>query len=180
MKEHINFICKTAFLEIRRISTIRHHLTDNATKTLVSLVLSRIDYCNSLLAGLPQSLVGKLQRVQNSAALLVVRAVPHVPSLRYPDIFTGCLLQPGIPIRQHATVSTPPSPPSLLIFLTLYIYILLLDLFTPVPTPASSKCHSISARQKVIVLSLTLVLLSGMHCCCTLEMLQLSTPSGLL
>ena len=62
MKEHISFICKTAFLEIRRISTIRHYLIDNATQTLVvSLVLSRIDYCNSLLAGLPQSLVGKLQ-----------------------------------------------------------------------------------------------------------------------
>ena len=47
---------------VRRISTIRHYLTDDATKTLVvSLVLSRIDYCNSLLAGLPQPLVGKLQ-----------------------------------------------------------------------------------------------------------------------
>ena len=65
MKEHINFIYKTAFLEIRRISTIHHYLTDDATKTLVvSLVLSRIDYCNSLVAGFPQSLVGKLQRVQ--------------------------------------------------------------------------------------------------------------------
>ena len=62
VKEHINFTCKTAFLEIRRISTIRHYLTDDATKTpVVSFVLSRIDYCNSLLAGLPQSLVGKLQ-----------------------------------------------------------------------------------------------------------------------
>ena len=60
-KEHISFICKTAFLEIRRISTIRHYLTDDATKTLVvSLVLS-LDYCNSLLAGLPQFLVGKRQ-----------------------------------------------------------------------------------------------------------------------
>ena len=67
MKEHISFICKTAFLEIRRTSTIRHYLTDDATKTLVvSLVHLRIDYCKSHLAGLPQSVVGKLQRVQNS------------------------------------------------------------------------------------------------------------------
>ena len=86
-KEHINFIGKTTSLEIRRISTIRHYLTDDATKILaVSLVLSRIDYCNSLLAGLPQSLVGKLQKVQNSAARLVVRERPHVhitPILRH-------------------------------------------------------------------------------------------------
>ena len=61
MKEHTNYICKTAFLQIRNITTIRHYLTDDTTKTLVaSLVLSRIDHCNSLLAGLPQSLVGKL------------------------------------------------------------------------------------------------------------------------
>ena len=87
MKEHINFIGKTAFLEIRCISTIRHYLTDDATKTLVvSLVLSRIDYWNSLPAGLLQSLVGKLQRVQNCAARLVVRAPPHAhitPILRH-------------------------------------------------------------------------------------------------
>ena len=58
MKEHSNFICKTAFLEIQHISTVGHYLTDDATKTLVvSLVLARIDYCNSLLAGLPQSLI---------------------------------------------------------------------------------------------------------------------------
>ena len=75
MKEHVTFVCKIAFLELRRISTIRHYLTLEATKTLViSLVLSRIDYCNSLLAGLPQSLISKLQRVQNCAARLVVRA----------------------------------------------------------------------------------------------------------
>ena len=57
VKEHINFICKSAFLEIRRISTIRHYLTVDATKTLVvSLVLSRIDYCNSLS---PPSVLGR-------------------------------------------------------------------------------------------------------------------------
>ena len=78
MKEHISFTCKNAFLEIRRISTIRYYLTDDATETLVVyLVLSRIFYYNSLLAGLSQSLVAILQRVQNCVARLVVCAPSH-------------------------------------------------------------------------------------------------------
>ena len=79
MKEHINLICKTAYLEIQHISTVCYYLNDYATRTLVvSLVCSCIDYCNSLLAGLPQSLVRKLQRIHNSASRLVVHALPHV------------------------------------------------------------------------------------------------------
>ena len=79
--------CKSISTISTHFSTIQHYLTDDATKTLVvSLVLSRIDYCNSLLVGLPQSLVGKLQRVQNSTARLIVSALPHVhitPILRH-------------------------------------------------------------------------------------------------
>ena len=180
MKEHINFICKTALLEIRRISTIRHYLTDDATKTpVVSFVLSRIDYCNSLLAGLPQSLVGKLQSVQNCAARLVVSAPPHVhftPILRHlhwlpvrARIFyeTACLCF-------HAITSTPAYLSDLL-----YLYCPSRSLRSSADTRLL-KIPLFSARQKLIVLSLTLVLQSGTHCHCTLEMLQLSTPPSLL
>ena len=88
-------------------------------------------------------------------------------------LFTGCLSEPEFPIRLHASVSMPSPPKPLLIFLTFYIGTFPVDLFAPVPTPPSSKFHCISARRKVIVLSLTLVFLSGTHCHCTLELLQL-------
>ena len=75
MNVQINKLCQAGYLELRRISSIRHYLTKEATATLVSsLVLSRLDYANSLLAGLPQKCTDKLQRVMNCAARLIYRS----------------------------------------------------------------------------------------------------------
>ena len=54
MKKHIIKICQTTYFELKRISSIRRFLTEDATKTLVtSYILSRLDYCNCLLMGTP-------------------------------------------------------------------------------------------------------------------------------
>ena len=75
MSQHINNTCKTAYIQIRHISSKRHLLTTPATQTLVgSLVLSRLDYCTSLLSGCPQYRLEKLQKVQNAAARIVCKA----------------------------------------------------------------------------------------------------------
>ena len=59
---------------MRKISCIRKYLSVSATKTLMSaFALSRLDYCNSLLAGLPDNKIMKLQRAQNNAARIVLR-----------------------------------------------------------------------------------------------------------
>jgi len=44
---------------------------EGTTRLVLALVISRFNYCNSLLAGLPQSTLAPLQRVQNAAARLV-------------------------------------------------------------------------------------------------------------
>ena len=53
---------------------IRRFLTSTATATLVSaFVLSRIDYCNSLLFGSTLDVTSHLQRIQNYAARVILR-----------------------------------------------------------------------------------------------------------
>ena len=74
MQPHLHNVVRAANFELRRISSIRHLLSTKATITLVSaFVLSRLDYCNSLLSGCPQSLINQLQRVQNNAARLILK-----------------------------------------------------------------------------------------------------------
>ena len=74
MKTQVSNLERSAKFELRRISSIRYHLSTDATKTLVSaLFLSRLDYFNSLLSGCPQYPLNKLQTVHNNAAHLFMR-----------------------------------------------------------------------------------------------------------
>ena len=69
---HITKTCKAAFYHLHNIRRIRKFLTVESTKVLVhAFIMGRIDYCNSLLHGLPTTHINKLQRVQNAAARLI-------------------------------------------------------------------------------------------------------------
>jgi len=50
---------------------------DVAAKIVSAFVISRLDYCNAVLAGLPQSTIATLQRVLNSAARLALGLRPR-------------------------------------------------------------------------------------------------------
>ena len=69
LKTHVLNLVRTANFELRRIGSIRSLLTTEATATLVSaFILSRLDYCNSLLSGCHRSLILRLQKVQNNVS----------------------------------------------------------------------------------------------------------------
>lgn len=73
-KAHIKQACKTAYFHLRNIAKIRHLLSiSDAEKLIHAFVSSRIDYCNSLLAGCPKTTIKGLQLVQNAAARLLTR-----------------------------------------------------------------------------------------------------------
>ena len=67
MDAQVRLACKKAFYHLRRISQIRKFLTESALAQLIhAFVISQLDFCNSLLAGLPKSSLDRLQRVQNA------------------------------------------------------------------------------------------------------------------
>jgi len=76
MKQRVIKVAGACFHQLRHLRQIR---------LVLALVISRLDYCNSVLAGLPASTVNILQRVQNAAARLICQLKPreHVtPSLQ--------------------------------------------------------------------------------------------------
>ena len=73
MQRHISKVTNICFYHLRRLRQIRNYVSQSVMAQLVtSLVITRIDYCNSILAGLPAFRLVPLQRVQNAAARLVL------------------------------------------------------------------------------------------------------------
>ena len=78
LSNHVSAVCKAAFFALHKIGRIRPYLSLKSTEKCVhDHVLSRINYCNGILFGLPDNQIQKLQRVQNAAARLVTRAKKH-------------------------------------------------------------------------------------------------------
>ena len=82
LKEQVNAICKSSYSHLWSIFQIRPNLTKSAAHTIVqSFISSRLDYCNSLLAELPQYLIHKLPKVQNWAARIVLNGKKYDSTL---------------------------------------------------------------------------------------------------
>jgi len=72
MSDHVALVCRSAYCYLRQIRLIVQSLTVDAARTLVqACIASRLDYCNAVLHGITDSLLQRLQSVQNAAARLV-------------------------------------------------------------------------------------------------------------
>ena len=74
MHPHVNQNVRTAYFHLRSISRIRRLMYyDTCASVVQALVISRIDYANAVLIGLPENALRKLQLVQNSAARMITK-----------------------------------------------------------------------------------------------------------
>ena len=72
MNIHVSKVCSKAFQSLYHIKQIRKYLTEDSTRILVhAFITSHIDYCNSLLYGIPKYQVNRLQKIINAAARVV-------------------------------------------------------------------------------------------------------------
>ena len=72
MEAQVNAICKIGYYHLRNIGAVRKYITSDACKILVhASIISRLDYANVVLYGLPSKLTQCLQRLQNSAARII-------------------------------------------------------------------------------------------------------------
>ena len=74
MKQHISSLCRTTFLALRRIDSIRPFLSNSSIeKPVASMITSRLDYCNATLAGVADEQIAHIQKIQNKAARLILK-----------------------------------------------------------------------------------------------------------
>ena len=96
----------TCFAVLRQLRGIRRSIPRTVFQSLVScLVLPRLDYCNSILDGIPLHLVRRLQSVMNAAARLVYSSskcdhiTPHLRQLHW--LTVSCRIDFKLAVRVY-------------------------------------------------------------------------------
>ena len=120
---HVNTVCLKAHNHLRNIGKILTYLSQDTKEIIVhAFVTSRLDYLNSLLYGMPDYIIKRLQRLLNAAARIITNLG------KYDHITDGMKKLHWLPIESriqykvlvlvHACVHnvTPPYVSSLITF----------------------------------------------------------------
>ena len=99
-KDHIVKKCRTAMINLQQIKLIRPFLNTEACTTLMlGLVISHFDYCNSILVGIPDVSINRMQRVQNLAAKVILGKLKMDTASECLLALTGCQFIAGSILR---------------------------------------------------------------------------------
>lgn len=96
LSAHVAAVCRSGYFQLRQLRPAIRSLSQDASRALVQAFIScRLDYCNSVLFGISDSLLARLQSVQNAAARLIT-------GTRRRDHITPVLRQlHWLPVRQR-------------------------------------------------------------------------------
>ncbi len=113
--DRITKIAQSCRFVLYNIKKIRPFLWEHATQLLVqALVLSRLDYCDALLASLPASSIKPLQLTQNTAARLIfnepkrTHVTPLFISLHWLPIAAQCIKFKALMFAYRSTSGSAP------------------------------------------------------------------------
>ena len=96
LKYHVKVKCKVTMFNLIRIKRLRSYLTESMCNILVmSLVMSHIDYANSILMKLPDCVLGQMERMQDIAAKIVMG------KSKYESSTQCCKALHWLPIKAH-------------------------------------------------------------------------------
>ena len=99
LEPHITQVCRVAYMHLSNVRKIRNMLTDEATSQLIHTSIAfRIDYCNYILYGMPDTILSDLQHIQNTAARIITKCGDcNYPSINLLKKFHW------LPVRQRIT-----------------------------------------------------------------------------
>ena len=101
MADHVSAIRQSGYFQLRQLRPVARSLTVDAAKTIVhAFIACRLDYCNSLLHGITDSLFRRPQSVQNAAARLIT-GDGYTATGSHHSGFEGPMIH-WLPIRRRA------------------------------------------------------------------------------
>ena len=71
MSEHVSALCRSGFYHLRQLRPVTRSLTPAAVQAFISC---RLDHCNSLLYGISENLMRRVQSVKNATTRLLAGA----------------------------------------------------------------------------------------------------------
>jgi len=114
---HVARVYAGCFYRLRQLRRIQRSLDSDSLATLIyAVVNSRMDYCNTVLAGAPRTVTDKLQRVLNAAArvITVTRKFDRVlgqilhDQLHWLDVPDRVLFKLAVTVHQCLNGRAPP------------------------------------------------------------------------
>jgi hypothetical protein len=90
MENHITSVCQSCYFHLRNIGSIRRYLDQEiAAQIIHAFVISKLDYCNSLLIGLTDKSLSRLKKIRNTAVRIITlcnsrdNITPHLKALHW-------------------------------------------------------------------------------------------------